>query len=88
LTLFTVDGRGPSTSLGTGGSEGMRLSELAATLIRDFGVADALNLDGGGSTTMAMEDPATAVPSIVNTSSDNPQGRAVATSLAVFAARR
>jgi exopolysaccharide biosynthesis protein len=80
LTLFTVDGRGAS--------EGMRLSEVAKLLIRDFGVFDALNLDGGGSTTMAMEDPVTGVRSIVNTSSDNPRGRVVATSLAVFANRR
>jgi len=79
LTLFTVDVRG--------GSEGMRLSEVAALLIRDFGVSDALNLDGGGSTTMAMEDPEGGA-AIVNTSSDNPLGRAVATSLAVFARRR
>ena len=80
LTLFTVDVRG--------GSEGMRLSEVANVLIRDFAVYDALNLDGGGSTTMAMEDPLTGVPSIVNTSSDNPLGRVVASSLAVFARRR
>ena len=80
LTLFTVDVRG--------GSEGMRLSEVANVLIRDFGVFDALNLDGGGSTTMAMEDPVTGARSIVNTSSDKPQGRVVATSLAVFAKRR
>jgi hypothetical protein len=79
LTLFTVDVKG--------GSEGMRLSEVAAVLIRDFGVADALNLDGGGSTTMAMED-AKGAPAIVNVSSDNPAGRVVATSLAVFAQRR
>lgn len=80
LTLFTVDVRG--------GSEGMRLSEVANVLIRDFGVFDALNLDGGGSTTMAMENPVTGTASIVNTSSDRPQGRVVATSLAVFANRR
>jgi hypothetical protein len=79
LTLFTVDARA--------GSEGMRLSEVAAVLIRDFGVFDALNLDGGGSTTMAMEG-ADGAASIVNVSSDNPAGRAVATSLAVFAQRR
>jgi exopolysaccharide biosynthesis protein len=80
LTLFTVDVRG--------GSEGMRLSEVANLLIRDFAVFDALNLDGGGSTTMAMEDPLTGNRSIVNVSSDNPLGRVVATSLAVFANRR
>ena len=80
LTLFTVDVRG--------GSEGMRLSEAANLLIRDFDVFDALNLDGGGSTTMAMEDALTGNRSIVNVSSDNPLGRVVATSLAVFANRR
>ncbi|HTH24198.1 MAG TPA: phosphodiester glycosidase family protein, partial [Vicinamibacterales bacterium] len=79
LTLFTVDVRG--------GSEGMKLSEVAALLIRDFGVADALNLDGGGSTTMAMEDPLRG-SIIVNTSSDNPRGRVVATNLAVFATKK
>jgi hypothetical protein len=79
LTLFTVDVRG--------GSEGMRLAEVARVLIDDFGVADALNLDGGGSTTMVMEDPG-GRPAIVNVSSDNPLGRAVATNLAVFAQRR
>lgn len=80
LTLFTVDVRG--------GSEGMKLSEVANVLIRDFAVFDALNLDGGGSTTMAMEDPVNGTPSIVNTSSDNPLGRVVATSLAVFAIKK
>ena len=65
----------------------MRLSEVADVLIREFGVADALNLDGGGSTSMAMEG-ADGTPSIVNVSSDNPAGRVVATSLAVFAQRR
>ncbi len=77
LTLFTVDVRG--------GSEGMRLSEVAALLIRDYGVWDALNLDGGGSTTMAWTDPATGEAALLNTSSDNPDGRPVASSLAVFA---
>jgi exopolysaccharide biosynthesis protein len=79
LTLFTVDVRG--------GSEGMRLSEVADLLIRDFGVFDALNLDGGGSTTMALEDPLRG-PVIVNTSSDNPRGRVVASNLAVFATKK
>jgi exopolysaccharide biosynthesis protein len=90
LTLFTVDVRGgpPSRDALRGtSSEGMTLSELAELLIRDFGVVDALNLDGGGSTTMAMEG-ADGTPSIVNVSSDIPSGRVVATSLAVFAQRR
>ncbi|MFM8533184.1 MAG: phosphodiester glycosidase family protein [Acidimicrobiia bacterium] len=79
LTLFTVDVRG--------GSEGMRLTEVASVLIRDFAVFSALNLDGGGSTTMVMEG-ATGAPAIVNVPSDGSTGRSVATSLAVFAQRR
>jgi exopolysaccharide biosynthesis protein len=77
LTLFTVDVRG--------GSEGMRVGEVADLLLNDYGVWNALNLDGGGSTSMAMEDPATHNRSIVNVSSDNPAGRSVGSSLAVFA---
>ena len=80
LTLFTVDVRG--------GSDGMSLSEVAGVLIRDFGVWNALNLDGGGSTTMAWLDPESGRAGLLNTSSDNPAGRAVASSLAVFARRR
>src|SRR5471032_234344 len=79
LTLFTVDK--------SGGSEGMQVGEVAELLRRDYGVWDALNLDGGGSTTLAMEDPETHVASIVNASSDKDPvaGRAVGSSLAVFA---
>ncbi|HMJ86841.1 MAG TPA: phosphodiester glycosidase family protein [Vicinamibacterales bacterium] len=79
LTLFTVDVRG--------GSDGMRVGEVADLLMADYGVWNALNLDGGGSTSMAMEDPATHVRSMVNVSSDrdNPGGRSVGSSLAVFA---
>ena len=79
LTLFTVDK--------SGGSEGMRIGEVADVLRRDYGVWDALNLDGGGSTTMAMEDPVTHVPALVNASSDKDPaaGRSVGSSLAVFA---
>jgi hypothetical protein len=77
VTLFTVDVRG--------GSAGMTVREVAGTLVRDYAVWNALNLDGGGSTSMAMEDPVTHVRSLVNVSSDNPSGRAVGSSLAVFA---
>ncbi len=76
LILFTVDARG--------GSAGMSGGEVADMLIRDYGVHDALNLDGGGSTTLVMKDTA-GKASIVNTPSDNPQGRAVGSNLAVFA---
>ncbi len=79
LTLFTVDK--------SGGSEGMQVGEVAEVLRRDYGVWDALNLDGGGSTTMALEDPVTGTASMVNASSDTDPvaGRQVGNSLAVFA---
>lgn len=47
ILLLTVDGR-------TKNSEGMTLDELTATL-RWLGCTDALNLDGGGSTTMYVK---------------------------------
>jgi hypothetical protein len=81
VTFFTVDVRG--------GSQGMTLGEIAALLVREYGVWDALNLDGGGSTTMAWQNPETGKPELLNTPSDDtPGGRAVATSLAVFARPR
>lgn len=80
LTLFTVD-RSAS-------SEGMRLLEIADMLVRDYQVWDAINLDGGGSTTMAWQNPVTGIAELLNVSSDSPGGRAVATSLAVFARPR
>src|SRR5262249_39578723 len=43
LFLFTVDR--------AGGSLGMSIEEVADLLISDYGVYNALNLDGGGSTT-------------------------------------
>lgn len=77
LFLFTVDVRG--------GSAGMRVGEVADMLLRE-GTYNALNLDGGGSTTLAMEDPVTHAATVVNVSSDNPNGRLVGSNLAVFAA--
>lgn len=79
LYLFTVDG--------AGGSLGMKVGEVADLLIRDYDVYNALNLDGGGSTTMAMENPVTHIAGIINVSSDNPNGRLVGSNLAVFARR-
>ncbi len=75
LVLFTVDG--------TNGGHGMQVGEVADLLIRDYGVYNALNLDGGGSTTMAMEDPVTHVRKLVNSPSDNPP-RAEASNFAVY----
>ncbi len=75
LVLFTVDG--------TNGGHGMQVGEVADLLRRDYGVWNALNLDGGGSTTMAMEDPVTHVRKLVNVPSDNPP-RSEASNFAVY----
>ena len=80
LFLFTVDRAGPS--------QGMKLSEVAELLAKEYAVHNALNLDGGGSTTLAMEDPESHEAKIINVSSDNPNGRAVASNLAIFVTRR
>src|SRR6185503_1392648 len=47
LLLITVDGRQPGYSMG------MTLRE-AAQLARDLGATQAINLDGGGSTTLVI----------------------------------
>lgn len=75
LFLLVVD-RSPA-------SGGLKVGEAAELLVRDFAVHDALNLDGGGSTTLAMENPATREARILNKPSGGP--RPVASSLAVFA---
>lgn len=68
--LITVDGRQASYS------DGMTLAELASLLQR-LGATDALNLDGGGSTTMVVDGR------IVNRPSDREGERRVGNALAV-----
>jgi hypothetical protein len=58
LLLFVIDGRQP------GYSEGVTLPELAQIAI-EYGAAEALNLDGGGSSTLVIEDSA-GQPQILN----------------------
>ena len=78
LTLFTVDQ--------AGGSVGMGLGSIVEILMNEYGVYNALNLDGGGSTSLAMADPITGVGQLVNHSADSdPLGRAVGSNLAIFA---
>lgn len=50
LLLFTVDGRN------TGQSQGMSTTEVAHVL-KEYGALHAINLDGGGSTTLVFADP-------------------------------
>ena len=75
LVLFTVDG--------TNGGHGMQVGEVADLLKNDYGVWNALNLDGGGSATMAVEDPVTHLRKLVNVPADNPP-RLEATNFAVY----
>jgi len=74
LILVAVDGRQAA-------SVGMSLAELARTMI-GLGAWDALNLDGGGSTTLVVGD------SVVNSPSDPTGERAVGDVLLVTRANR
>ena len=61
LLMVTVDGR-------TAAGDGMTTTELAE-LMRDLGASEAMNLDGGGSTTMSISD--CWINDVVNHPSDN-----------------
>jgi len=63
LFLMAVDGRQE------GHSRGVTLAELAK-IFQMFGADSAINLDGGGSTSLVVRDPATGVVSIANRPSD------------------
>jgi hypothetical protein len=69
LYLVVVDGRQP------GYSEGMALNELALYM-RDLGCADAVNLDGGGSSIMILARP-DGTPRVVNDPSTKQNGVSV-----------
>ncbi|MFB3853567.1 MAG: phosphodiester glycosidase family protein [Vicinamibacterales bacterium] len=74
IWLVTVDGRNPLVSLG------MRFDELQA-VARRLGLRNALNLDGGGSTTMVVKGE------VVNHPSDPGGPRSVSDALLVFERR-
>jgi exopolysaccharide biosynthesis protein len=69
--LATVDGRQPNLSIG------MSLDELARLML-EFGAVDAINLDGGGSTTMVVDG------SVVNRPSDPTGERPVSDAILVL----
>jgi exopolysaccharide biosynthesis protein len=71
LILVTVDGRQPQRSVG------MTIEELAGLML-ELGCVEALNMDGGGSTTMVVKDR------VVNSPSDLLGERAVSDALLVF----
>lgn len=67
LLLITVDGRWP------GRSEGMNARELTEFLAKYFNPRDALNMDGGGSTTMVVKGHGDTETNVVNYPTDNKQ---------------
>jgi hypothetical protein len=70
LFLAVFDGRQP------GVSEGITLYELGRFFL-DLGAYQALNLDGGGSTTMVLQNPKTGEYEVVNTPSGRTEDGAV-----------
>lgn len=79
LLLMTVDGRQ------AGFSEGLSLTELADWMKNYYGATNAINLDGGGSTQMAMNFYGDGQAAQVVNSYSDPSERTVGTNLAVFA---
>jgi hypothetical protein len=75
LTLLVVDGRQPELSVG------MTLHELSLEMVR-LGCSTAINLDGGGSSTLVYRDPATQKLKVINSPSDKKE-RSVADVLGV-----
>jgi exopolysaccharide biosynthesis protein len=75
LTFLVVDGRQPELSIG------MTLTELSDAMI-SLGCDSAINLDGGGSSTLVYRDPKTKKLKIVNSPSDTKE-RSVADVLGV-----
>jgi hypothetical protein len=75
LWLLTLDGRQSD-------SVGATLSELAQ-LLREMGVDDAVNLDGGGSSTLAFRHPGATAVSVVNDPS-GPSARLVPNGIGIY----
>lgn len=63
IVMFEVDGRSP------GFSEGVQLQELGQ-LMKKLGVVQALNLDGGGSSTVVVKLPGQSARQVMNRPSD------------------
>lgn len=76
--LAVIDGRQPGVSMG------MTLRQVG-TLMQALGATRALNLDGGGSSALALRDPQTGAVRVVNSPSDKTE-RPVGNALAVLSA--
>ncbi|HEV7624927.1 MAG TPA: phosphodiester glycosidase family protein [Streptomyces sp.] len=76
MHVLTVDGRQPA-------SGGVTLTELAL-MMEDLGAYNAINLDGGGSSTLLAREPGSASPQVENAPSDGEE-REVPNGLALTA---
>ena len=96
-TYVTSKGRQPRTALGIS-QDGTRLIMMVvdgrthsigathdelANLMLEYGAYDAMNLDGGGSSTMVVKEPSDAAPEVVNTVSDG-AARKVINAVGIF----
>ena len=77
MFLLSVDGRQPAFA------EGVGLDELAQMMV-ELGAHSAVNLDGGGSTTIAAREPGAATAQLENRPSDGAE-RPVPNGLGLFA---
>lgn len=80
LVFYTIDGRRPGHSIGA------TMDQVARRLI-ELGCADALCLDGGGSTTLTVTKPTDHAAQTVNRPSD-PAGRSVSNQIFLVADSR
>lgn len=79
MVILTLDGRRPGVSIGMNGDE------LAAEM-KTLGCWDAINLDGGGSTTLLLRDPESNELKLLNQPSDNRE-RPVSSALGIILKR-
>jgi exopolysaccharide biosynthesis protein len=79
MLLLTADGRQPAFA------DGLGLDELAAMMV-ELGAYHAVNLDGGGSTTIVARKPGAPAPQLENRPSDGAE-RPVPNGLGLFAPR-
>lgn len=77
LYVLVVDGRQPEWSMGA------NMHDLAAILLR-AGAANALNMDGGGSSTLVYWDAAAGEPVVCNQHSESGYTRPVAGNIGVY----
>lgn len=66
-------------------SGGMTVGEVADFLIQELNIHQALNLDGGPSTSIALQDPLTGVRRLMNRPPGGTEGPALGSNLCLFA---